>query len=131
MPARFSAASRREDAFTVDTNLPVLAGTLSTVIFLFSALPMLRKAARTRDLRSYSPGTIMLANAGNVIHTVYVVSLPMGPIWALHTFYLLSTALMLVWYLRYEGLTIPGAMRRTSLRRHPTRSSPPQESNIS
>jgi hypothetical protein len=25
-----------------------------------------------------------------------------GSVWALHTFYLVSTALMLVWYLRYE-----------------------------
>jgi hypothetical protein len=34
---------------------------------------------------------------------VYVVSLPAGPIWALHSFYLTTTALMLVWYLRYAA----------------------------
>jgi hypothetical protein len=31
-----------------------------------------------------------------------VFHLPAGPIWALHSFYLLSTALMLAWYLRYQ-----------------------------
>jgi hypothetical protein len=35
-----------------------------------------------------------------VIHSVYVFHLPAGPVWVLHSFYVLSTALMLVWYLR-------------------------------
>jgi hypothetical protein len=47
---------------------PVMAGTLSTVIFGTSMLPMLVKAARTKDLGSYSLGNIVLANVGNVIH---------------------------------------------------------------
>jgi hypothetical protein len=83
-------------------SLPVLAGLISTVIFATSTLPMLGKAWRTRDLHSYSLGTISLANAGNVIHSVYVFSLPMGPIWVLHTFHLTTTGLMLVWYLLFE-----------------------------
>jgi hypothetical protein len=29
-----------------------------------------------------------------------VFSLPIGPIWVLHSFYLVSTGLMLFWYLR-------------------------------
>lgn len=49
-------------------NLPVLAGTLSTVLF---ALGM------------------------------YVFNLPAGPIWALHLAYVLASALMLAWWLRY------------------------------
>src|SRR5688500_11410815 len=83
---------------------PVMAGTLSTVIFGTSMLPMLVKAARTKDLGSYSLGNIVLANVGNVIHSIYVFHLPAGPVWALHTFYLVTTALMLVWYLRYTKL---------------------------
>jgi hypothetical protein len=34
--------------------------------------------------------------------TVYVFHLPARPVWVLHTFYLVTTALMLVWYLRYQ-----------------------------
>jgi uncharacterized protein with PQ loop repeat len=83
---------------------PVMAGTVSTVIFGTSMLPMLVKAARTKDLSSYSLGNIVLANVGNVIHSIYVFHLPAGPVWALHTFYLIATALMLVWYLRYTKL---------------------------
>jgi uncharacterized protein with PQ loop repeat len=86
----------------MDIDLPVIAGTISTTIFAFSTLPMLLKAFRTRDLRSYSLGNMLLANTGNVIHSVYVFHLPAGPIWALHSFYLLTTALMLIWYLRYQ-----------------------------
>lgn len=82
-------------------NLPTLAGLASTLIFAASTLPMLLKAYRTRDLASYSLGQIMLANVGNAVHSIYVYSLPPGPIWALHTFYLITTAMMLGWYLRF------------------------------
>ena len=82
--------------------MPVVAGTVSTAIFAASALPMLMKAYRTKDLKSYSLPNIALSNVGNVIHSVYVYSLPPGPIWVLHSFYLVTTALMLLWYLRYE-----------------------------
>jgi len=84
-------------------SLPVVAGAISTVIFALSALPMMVKAAHTKDLRSYSLGNILLSNVGNVIQTIYVFHLPVGPIWVLHTFYLVSTALMLFWYVRYAG----------------------------
>jgi len=83
-------------------NFALIAGSLSTMIFAFGTLPMLFKAYLTRDLSSYSLGYIGLNNIGNVIHSFYVFSLPVGPIWLLNAFYLVSTALMLVWYLRYE-----------------------------
>ena len=86
----------------METNLPVIAGTISTTIFALSTLPMLVKAFRTKNLRSYSLGNILLANMGNIVHSVYIFSLPAGPIWLLHSFYLVTTSLMLVWYLRYE-----------------------------
>src|SRR4051812_33886143 len=84
------------------TNLPVLAGIVSTVIFASSTLPMLGKALRTRDLGSYSLGNLVLANAGNAVHSVYVFSLPPGPLWLLHSFNQVSSGLMLIWFLRYE-----------------------------
>jgi uncharacterized protein with PQ loop repeat len=86
----------------MNTELPIIAGAISTTIFALSALPMLLKAFRTKDLRSYSLGNILLSNVGNVIHSVYVFSLPAGPIWLLHTFYLVTTGLMLIWYVRYK-----------------------------
>jgi hypothetical protein len=87
-------------------SMPTLAGLTSTVIFAVSTLPMLAKAYHSRDLSSYSFGNIVLANVGNAVHSVYVVSLPAGPIWALHAFYLVSSGLMLGWYVRY-GLRRP------------------------
>ena len=72
-------------------------------IFALSTLPMLIKARRSKNLMSYSFGNLLLANLGNVVHSIYVVSLPVGPIWGLHTFYLITTGLMLVWYLRYSS----------------------------
>ncbi len=82
--------------------IPVIAGAVSTAIFAASALPMLMKAYRTKDLKSYSLPNIALSNVGNVIHSVYVYSLPPGPIWVLHGFFLVTTGLMLLWYLPYE-----------------------------
>jgi hypothetical protein len=53
------------------SSLPLLAGTVSTVVFACSTLPMLRKAAVTKDLASYSLGNIVMANVGNVVHSLY------------------------------------------------------------
>ncbi|HEV2238547.1 MAG TPA: hypothetical protein VGR57_17955 [Ktedonobacterales bacterium] len=86
----------------MEISLPVLAGAISTTIFALSTLPMLLKVFQTKDLRSYSLGNILLSNVGNVVHSVYVFSLPPGPIWVLHSFYLVTTALMLVGYVRYQ-----------------------------
>jgi hypothetical protein len=96
------------------STLSVLAGVASTVIFAVSTLPMLVKAYRSRDLSSYSLGNIGLANVGNAVHSVYVFNLPPGPIWALHTFYLVSSGLMLAWYLRY-GLRRPPHRSRVGM----------------
>lgn len=84
-------------------NIPVLAGAFSTMLFAVSMLPMLRKAARTRDLASYSLGYLAMTNLANVVHSLYVFSLPAGPIWLLHGFYLVASALMLIWFLRYRN----------------------------
>ena len=85
----------------MDSSLPVTAGVVATVVFACSALPMLGKAVRSKDLASYSRGNLVLANVGNAVYSVYVFSLPPGPIWLLHTFYVISSALMLLWSLRY------------------------------
>jgi len=90
----------------MELTLPVVAGAMSTTIFAVSIMPMLVKAARSKDLSSYSLGNIALANIGNLVHSVYVFSLPAGPVWVLHSFYLVSTVLMLIWYLRYELLDV-------------------------
>jgi hypothetical protein len=82
------------------SQLSLVAGILSTVLFAVSNVPMLVKAFRTRDLRSYSPTQIALSNIGNAVHWVYILGLPAGPIWILHGFYTISTALMLIGYLR-------------------------------
>lgn len=77
-------------------DIPIIAGTVSTVVFAVSNLPMLRKALRTRDVSSYSLASMAMINAANVVYSLYVFSLPVGPIWALHGFYVVSCAIMLV-----------------------------------
>lgn len=86
-------------------SLALLAGTLSTLVFVSSNFPMLLKAFKTQDLRSYSLTHIALSNVGNLIHWVYVANLPVGPIWFLHGFFTVTTALMLVCYVRFQRRT--------------------------
>jgi hypothetical protein len=83
-------------------HLSILAGMISTSIFTLSHVPMLVRAFRTRDLRSYSGANLVLANVGNAFHWLYIAYLPFGPIWLLHSFYTLVAATMLFWYLRYR-----------------------------
>ncbi|MEJ1113145.1 hypothetical protein WBN73_02480 [Paenarthrobacter sp. CCNWLY172] len=83
-------------------NIPLLAGTVSTVLFAASMLPMLLKAVRTKDVASYSLGNIALTNIANAVHSFYVFDLPAGPVWLLHAFYVVASALMLAWCLRYR-----------------------------
>lgn len=45
-----------------------IAGLTSSVLFTSSKLPMLLKAYRTRDLKSYSLGHLMHGNTGNAIY---------------------------------------------------------------
>ncbi len=86
----------------MQTSLPTIAGFLSTGLFAVGTLPMPAKAFRTRNLASYSLGNILLGNVGNVIYSLYVFHLPPGPVWFLHSFNLLTTGLMLAWYIKYE-----------------------------
>lgn len=85
----------------------MLAGTVATMVFALSTLPMLGKAVRSRDLTSYSTGNLVLANVGNAFYSVYVFHLPLGPIWFLHAFYLLSSGLMLFWNRRFAPRDAP------------------------
>ena len=84
-------------------DIAVLAGSVSTALFVGSYLPMLLKAFRTRDLDSYSRGNLVLATIGNALYSLYVFSLPLGPIWFLHVFYVIATLLMLVWHVRHAA----------------------------
>lgn len=52
--------------------LQYIAGATSTAIFVSSNLPMLLKAIKTRDLKSYSLGHLVLSNLGNLIYWIYV-----------------------------------------------------------
>ncbi len=88
----------------METSLPTIAGFISTGLFTVGSLPMLVKAVRTRNLASYSLGNILLANVGNVIYSLYVFHLPPGPVWFLHSYNVVTTGLMLAWYLKYEML---------------------------
>jgi uncharacterized protein with PQ loop repeat len=90
----------------METNLPTIAGFVSTALFTLGTLPMLTKAFRTKNLASYSLGNILMSNVGNILYAIYVIHLPLGPIWFLHAYNSLSTGLMLVWYLKYEGLPL-------------------------
>ncbi len=80
----------------------VLAGFASSTIFISSNLPMLFKAFKTKDLSSYSLGHLALGNLGNAVYWLYVISLPLGPVWFLQAFFTMASALMLFCYLRYE-----------------------------
>lgn len=107
------------------SSIPVLAGTVATMVFALSTLPMLGKAVRSRDLTSYSTGNLVLANVGNAIYSVYVFQLPLGPIWFLHAFYVLTSGLMLFWNRRFaprRASTYPLPAQRWA--RRPMRSTP-------
>jgi uncharacterized protein with PQ loop repeat len=94
----------------VGMNVAILAGAVSTILFAISNLPMVVKAVRTKDLTSYSLGSIATINVANAVHSLYVFSLPAGPIWLLHSFYLIASAVMLALCLRYRhpvALSVP------------------------
>jgi hypothetical protein len=100
----------------------LLAGMASTTLFVVSYLPMLRRAVRTRDLTSYSRPSLVLANVGNVVQAVYVVALPVGPIWFLHGFYLAASGLMLGLHLRHHPRERPAPNAEPDV--------PPKESSL-
>lgn len=96
---------------------PLIAGTVATVAFAVSNLPMLAKALRTRDVSSYSLPSLVIINAANLVYSLYVFTLPFGPIWALHTFYLVSCAIMMALCLRARAMrrrATDDAMRDTA-----------------
>ncbi len=99
-------------------DIPIVAGTVSTVVFAVSNLPMLRKALRTRDVSSYSLSSLVMINGANVLYSLYVFTLPVGPIWALHTFYLVSCAIMLVLCLSQRRSAADHAVPLRRSRRH-------------
>jgi hypothetical protein len=90
------------------------AGVISSLIFSISNIFMIRKAYKTNDLKSYSPGHLALSNLGNLIHWIYISSLPFGPIWFLHAYYTIVTALMLYWYFRYKDNGVVASIIRLS-----------------
>lgn len=81
----------------------LLAGSLSSGLFILSNVPMLVKALTTRDMRSYSLAQIAIANLGNLLYWLYVAGLPLGPIWFLHGFNSAVAVVMFACYLRYEA----------------------------
>ena len=84
-------------------DIPTMAGALATSLFVGSSVPMVWRAYRTRDMDSYSRGHLVLTNLGNALHSLYVATLPPGPIWVLHGMHVLVTAFMLVWHVRHAG----------------------------
>jgi uncharacterized protein with PQ loop repeat len=86
------------------TQLEQIAGGLSTLLFVTAYMPMLWKAYKTKNMRSYSLSNMLLTNVGNLLYWLYVGQMPLGPIWLLHTFYTVTSAWMLVWYVRHTGL---------------------------
>ncbi len=86
-------------------DVPLVAGTIATLVFAISNLPMLRKALRTRDVSSYSLLSLAMINGANAVYSLYVFTLPFGPIWGLHTFYVVSCAIMLALCLRQRGVS--------------------------
>jgi uncharacterized protein with PQ loop repeat len=83
-------------------SIQVLAGFASSAMFISGQLPMLFKAIRTKNLSSYSLGHLSLSNLGNIVYWLYVIGLPVGPVWFLQAFFTTANALMLFCYLRYE-----------------------------
>ncbi len=84
--------------------LPSIAGFIATALLAIGTIPMLEKAISTKNLASYSLGNILISNVGNVIYSIYVFKLPIGPVWFLHGYNMVTTGLMLSWYMHYEIL---------------------------
>ena len=84
-------------------NAATLAGLASSLVFVASTLPMVVRAARTHDLSSYSRGHLVMTNAGNAVYTLYVLSLPVGPIWILHLVHTTVSAFMLLCHVWWGG----------------------------
>jgi uncharacterized protein with PQ loop repeat len=94
--------------FEIDMKgLQLFSSSFSSILFMIGTLPMVVKAFKTRDLRSYSLGNILLSNLSNFIYWIYQAGLPFGPAWFLHGFNTVTTLLMLILYLRHENVCTP------------------------
>lgn len=82
--------------------MQLMAGSISSLFFISSNLPMLWKVYKTKSLRSYSFINILFNNIGDAVYWLYIGSLPIGPIWVMHAFYTVTSMLMLIGYIRYE-----------------------------
>ncbi len=82
-------------------DIATAAGALATAVFLASTVPMVWRAAVTRDMSSYSRAHLVMTNVGNAAHSLYVLSLPAGPIYVLHGTHVAVALFMLVWHLRH------------------------------
>lgn len=119
------------------TYLINVAGLIATMLFVLSTAPMLIKAFRTRDLSSYSGSNLLMANAGNLVQTVYLSVVPSLPIWTLHAFNSLASATMLTLWVLYrqperassrldDARQTPGAPAPSDSSTRPTRSMGPE-----
>ncbi|MBV7334800.1 hypothetical protein KFU94_42500 [Chloroflexi bacterium TSY] len=83
-------------------HVQILAGSISSLIFVSGTLSMLLKTWRTHNVDSYSMISLVLNHFGNLLYWIYVISLPVGPIYIMHGFYTVANLLMLIWYFRYR-----------------------------
>ena len=90
-------------------NSATIAGIASTLIFAGSTLPMVVRAARTRDVSSYSRSHLFMTNAGNAVHTVYIAGLPPGPVWLLHCMYSFVAVFMFAAHVRWAPHATAGS----------------------
>lgn len=60
--------------------MQLMAGSISSLFFISSNLPMLWKVYKTKSLRSYSFINILFNNIGDAVYWLYIGSLPIGPI---------------------------------------------------
>jgi hypothetical protein len=112
MNRAMSTPARR--AYGSSMDIATLAGTASTALFAVANLPMIAKAIRTHDMTSYSFTALLVGNAANVIHTFYVASLPIGPIWVLHGFYFVTMAVMIALYVRHGCIRAAARARKAA-----------------
>ena len=66
-------------------------------------------------LAGHAVGNLVLANVGNLTYAVYVFSLPVGPIWALHSFYMVSSAAMLAMWVGYRRRLVQASRSRRTV----------------
>ena len=84
-------------------DVPTVAGAVSAALFASSSVPMIWRAAATRDMSSYSRPHLVITNLGNAVHTCYLLALPWGPIHALHLMHVAVAAFMLLWHVRHAS----------------------------